>query len=51
MYKLYLVTSDPNGNQVAERPAIAYTANGSVWIKTESDNTSSGWELILGDGT
>lgn len=51
MGEVFLVAGDPNGVQSATRPAIAYTVNGSVWIKTGAGTTDTGWELVLGDGT
>jgi hypothetical protein len=49
--EVYFVTTNPNGVTTATAPAIAYSANGSVWLKTGLGTSSSGWELILGDGT
>lgn len=51
MEEIYQTTGDPNGVVVAVRPALAYSENGSVWIKTGAGENSSGWTLIIGDGT
>lgn len=48
---VYFITGNPNGVQSAVRPAIAYSATGSVWFKTGTGTNSSGWELAIGDGT
>lgn len=39
------VTGDPNGVVNAERPAMAYSADGKVWFKINSGFNNTGWEL------
>ncbi len=51
MGELYLTNGDPNGVQMAMRPAMAYSPNGSLWIKTNDGVNTTGWELVFGDGT
>lgn len=46
-----VVTSNPNGSVTASAPAMAYSAAGSVWIKTNTGLNNTGWQLIIGDGT
>jgi hypothetical protein len=45
--EVYFGTGDPNGVQTATRPAIFYDAIGSVWIKTSSGSSNTGWEQRL----
>lgn len=49
--EIYWISGDPNGVQSATRPAMAYSATGSVWVKTGSGTNNTGWELLVGDGT
>jgi len=49
--EVYFVTGNPNGVQSAARPAVGYSTTGSVWIKTGTGTNSSGWELVIGDGS
>lgn len=44
---LYFITGNPNGVTTATRPAIAYDANGAVWLKTNAGANSTGWEQRL----
>lgn len=46
---IFYVDSDPNGNVSVERPALAYSKNGSVWEKTGQGNSSSGWIQIISE--
>ncbi len=43
----FFVSGDPNGVTTATRPAIAYDANGSIWLKTSSGSSNTGWEQRL----
>lgn len=44
---LFQVSGDPNGNTTAIAPAIAYTDAGSVWIKTGTTRTDTGWVQVI----
>jgi len=47
--ELYYSATDvtPNAAVTATRPAIYYTAQGSVWVKTGAGATNTGWEQII----
>ena len=44
----YTTASTPNGNVTATRPALCYDANGSMWVKTDSGSSTTGWLQIIG---
>jgi hypothetical protein len=35
---------NPNGVTTATRPAVYYSDEGSMWLKTNTGNNPSGWE-------
>lgn len=41
--EVYFVAGDPNGVQTATRPAIAYSATGGLWLKTNAGTNNTGW--------
>jgi hypothetical protein len=45
--QVYFGTGDPNGVQTATRPAIFYSADGSLWQKTNSGSNNTGWLQVL----
>lgn len=47
--ELYFSATDvtPNAAVTATRPALYYTSQGSVWVKTGAGATNTGWEQIL----
>ena len=45
--EIFYVDTDPNGNTSAERPAMAYSADGGVWVKTGQGNGADGWTQII----
>jgi hypothetical protein len=42
------IIGNPNGAVTAQRPAMAYDADGKVWFKTNVGSNNTGWELRIG---
>lgn len=43
----YGASEDPNGVTTATRPAVYYSDEGAVWVKTNTGNNATGWNQIV----
>lgn len=45
--ELFFGSGDPNTVVTATRPALFYSADGAVWIKTGIGTNNTGWEQLI----
>lgn len=46
-----IATGTPNGNILTSGPAICYTADGGLWVKTDVSYSNTGWVEFLAELT
>lgn len=50
--QVYMIaTGTPNGNILTSGPAICYTADGGLWVKTDVSYSNTGWVEFLAELT